>query len=102
MADPLLDPVQRALCCPNGKCRALAAGSLADCGAKLTKEHAEAAIRTFRRAQTGRIKALLWIRDEATTRADIALKRAPDLDGLEAAYRTIARTASDALKETGE
>lgn len=97
MPDPLLDPIEHALCCPNGRCRALEAGRLADCGAKMTEEHAEAAIRIFRRAQARRIKALLSIRDEATKLADSA-----DTNGIELAFRALARVASDGLQETGE
>lgn len=44
----LLDAVQHALCCPDGKCRAIIEGDPKACGANQTKDYAEAAIKLVR------------------------------------------------------
>ena len=93
----LLDAVQHALCCPTG-CRAALEGRIADCAAKLTKEHAQAAIKLCQEAYREKIRALITIRKEAAERADIAAKHHPENAGFEEAYRSIAKIASEALK----
>ena len=91
MSDPLLSPVERALCCPTG-CRALEAGDLSQCGAKLTKEHAEAAIAIFRRADADRVKALLQIQRMALHDADATKDKE-----IMVSFRELARIASKTL-----
>ena len=93
MSDDLLDAVQHALCCPTG-CAALEAGQLADCGAKLTKAHALAAIRIVQEAYRDKIKALLEIKRLALMDADDA--RGNHIIALK--FASYARIASDALQ----
>lgn len=85
---------EKALCCPQG-CRALEAGRLDDCGAKLTKEHAEAAIKVCRQMMSDkRNAALVAIRKTAADEASRIMRTHPEIGVVLA---VIVNAASDAL-----
>jgi hypothetical protein len=96
----LLDAIQHALCCPTG-CKALEAGVIKDCAAKLTKEHAQAAIALCQEAYRDKIRALVAIQRQANELADMLAE--PDNQPNRVALsklvaRGIAKLASEALK----
>lgn len=94
MEGTLLEQVQRSLCCPEGECRALAAGMVKDCGAKMTKEHAEKAIAIVQDAYRPKVKALLEIRRKAIDAADVEIT---SFTNEQEKFRELAKLASDAL-----
>lgn len=95
----LLEQVQHALCCPKG-CRALIEGDLEACGAKLTKEHAQAAIDVCQTAYRDKIRALVRIRDDGSKLADdtASLVEGDTFGPVADKIRSLAKIASDALK----
>lgn len=92
-SESLLTKVEKVLCCPSGECRALVAGVPQDCGATLTKEHAEAAIAVIQDQNKKQIAALCEIRKAAARATDDPHLTVPIQDS----FRSFARVASEAL-----